>query len=126
MIVNGYEVKSNYIVAVATKKEYRHRGYMRILLKKALRDMADMGMPFVFLMPASESIYAPFDLCGSVLILRFRSGWSGWMRKDRTGIWQPDISCSVNATAGIWNIIKRSEGRRRESQMPEKDFRPFS
>ncbi len=61
MIVNGYEVKSNYIVAVATKKEYRHRGYMRILLKKALRDMADMGMPFVFLMPASESIYAPFD-----------------------------------------------------------------
>lgn len=61
MIVNGYEVKSNYIVAVATQKEYRHRGYMRMLLEKALRDMSVRGMPFTFLMPASESIYAPFD-----------------------------------------------------------------
>lgn len=61
MIVNGYEMKSNYIVAVATAKEYRHQGYMRILLEKALRDMASEGMPFTFLMPASESIYAPFD-----------------------------------------------------------------
>lgn len=61
MIVNGYEVKSNYIVAVATHKDYRHRGYMRLLLEKALRDMAELKMPFTFLMPASESIYAPFD-----------------------------------------------------------------
>ena len=56
MILNGYEVKSNYIVAVATRKEYRHRGFMRLLLEKALRDMAALGIPFVFLMPASELI----------------------------------------------------------------------
>ena len=56
MIVNGYEVKSDYIVAVATNKDYRHQGYMRLLLERALNDVA-----FVFLMPASESIYAPFD-----------------------------------------------------------------
>ena len=61
MIVNGYEVRSDYIVAVATHEDYRHRGCMRILLEKALRDMASQGMPFTFLMPASESIYAPFD-----------------------------------------------------------------
>lgn len=61
MIVNGYEVKSNYIVAVATLKDYRHRGYMRMLFTKALCDMAEQKMPFAFLMPASESIYAPFD-----------------------------------------------------------------
>ena len=61
MILNGYEVKSNYIVAVATRKEYRHRGFMRLLLEKALRDMAALGIPFVFLMPASELIYAPYD-----------------------------------------------------------------
>ncbi|MBS6396217.1 MAG: GNAT family N-acetyltransferase [Clostridiales bacterium] len=61
MIVNGYEVKSSYIVAVATHKEYRHRGYMRLLLEQALKDMAGRKMPFTFLMPASESIYAPFD-----------------------------------------------------------------
>ena len=61
MIVNGYEVLSNYIVAVATLKNYRHRGYMRLLLETALRQMAADKMPFTFLMPASESIYTPFD-----------------------------------------------------------------
>ena len=61
MIVNGYEVRSNYIVAVATLKDYRHRGYMRMLLETALRQMVADRMPFTFLMPASESIYTPFD-----------------------------------------------------------------
>ena len=61
MIVNGYETPADYIVAVATKEEYRNRGYMRLLLEHALRDMASEGMPFTFLMPASERIYAPFD-----------------------------------------------------------------
>lgn len=61
MIVNGYEVKSNYIVAVATQEEYRHRGYMRMLLERAIRDQAAKKIPFTFLMPASESIYAPYD-----------------------------------------------------------------
>lgn len=61
MIAGGYEFQSNYIVAVATLKDYRHRGYMRLLLETALRDMAARHMPFTFLMPASESIYAPFD-----------------------------------------------------------------
>lgn len=61
MIVNGYEVRSNYIVAVATHEDYRHRGFMRMLLEKALRDMAEQGMPFTFLMPVRESLYAPFD-----------------------------------------------------------------
>lgn len=61
VIFNGYEVKSDYIVAVATDENFRHRGYMRMLLERALRDMASARMPFTFLMPASESIYAPFD-----------------------------------------------------------------
>lgn len=61
MIVNGYELKSNYVVAVATDKDYRHRGYMRMLLEQALKDMSAQRIPFTFLMPASESIYAPFD-----------------------------------------------------------------
>lgn len=61
MIVNGYEFPCNYIVAVATDPEYRHQGCMRALLERSLNDMADRKMPFTFLMPASESIYAPFD-----------------------------------------------------------------
>ena len=61
MIMNGYEFPADYIVAVATEKAFRHQGCMRKLLEKALNDMAGQGMPFTFLMPASESIYAPFD-----------------------------------------------------------------
>ncbi|MDO5541586.1 MAG: GNAT family N-acetyltransferase [Eubacteriales bacterium] len=50
----------SYIVAVATKKEFRHQGRMRKLLKKALTDSYENEEPFAFLMPASEAIYRPF------------------------------------------------------------------
>ena len=59
--VNGSRKDANYIVAVATQKEYRKRGYMASLLKKSLEDMYQAGEAFTFLMPASESIYLPFD-----------------------------------------------------------------
>ena len=52
---------SEYIVAVATRKSYRKRGFMAKMLKQALNDMYADGETFAFLMPASESIYLPFD-----------------------------------------------------------------
>ena len=52
---------SDYIVAVATDKTHRGRGYMREILTKALKDMHHEGIPFTFLMPASEAIYTPFE-----------------------------------------------------------------
>lgn len=61
LYVNGSEKEVNYIVAVATQKEYRKRGYMANLLKQALRDEYRDGKTFTFLMPASESIYIPYD-----------------------------------------------------------------
>lgn len=51
----------NYIVGVATKKEYRHRGYMDRLLKASLQWMDEKKQPFTFLMPASPKIYAPYQ-----------------------------------------------------------------
>lgn len=51
----------NYIVGVATKKEYRHRGYMDRLLKEALAFIRAKGQPFVFLMPADPRIYMPYQ-----------------------------------------------------------------
>ena len=61
MYVNGSGKDVNYVVAVATQKEYRKRGYMAALLKRSLEDMYEAGELFTFLMPASESIYLPFD-----------------------------------------------------------------
>lgn len=57
----GESVPADYLVAVATKVTFRHRGLMRALLTKALRDMEEQERPFTFLMPADEAIYTPFD-----------------------------------------------------------------
>ena len=59
--VNGLDKAANYIVAVATKEEYRKQGIMRKLLTKALNDMYEEHQTFTFLMPAAESIYFPYD-----------------------------------------------------------------
>lgn len=61
LMVNGTRKQSHYIVAVATQKEYRKRGYMAAVLKKALRDLYAAGESFTFLMPAAEKIYLPYD-----------------------------------------------------------------
>lgn len=51
----------SYIVGVATRKECRHRGYMRELLMHSLEEMYQEKEPFAFLMPANPAIYEPFD-----------------------------------------------------------------
>ena len=60
MRVLGKEVASSYLVGVATREVWRHRGYMAALLKEAMALLRREGMPFCFLMPASPKIYAPF------------------------------------------------------------------
>lgn len=66
--LNPYKVRmgtqkadSYYIVAVATREDCRHQGRMRRILTEALQYMDQEKIPFTFLMPASESIYLPFD-----------------------------------------------------------------
>ncbi|MDE6313266.1 MAG: GNAT family N-acetyltransferase [Lachnospiraceae bacterium] len=59
--LSGEIMQSYYIVAVATKQKYRHQGYMSILLRQALKQAEQEGSPFLFLMPAKEIIYEPFD-----------------------------------------------------------------
>lgn len=61
MMVGGHEAPSAYIVGVATKKEFRHRGYMAALLKAAFELLYGEELPFAFLMPASPDIYTPFQ-----------------------------------------------------------------
>ena len=51
----------DYIVAVATRTDMRHRGYMRSLLIRMMTDMREQQMPFCFLMPAAKAIYTPFQ-----------------------------------------------------------------
>ncbi len=53
-------ILSDYIVAVATAGDRRHRGYMKMLLTRMMEDMHREGMPFCYLMPADRRIYEPF------------------------------------------------------------------
>lgn len=61
VIVEGGEFPSAYVVAVATKAEYRRRGYMGALFRASLHNMYEQKLPFTFLMPAAEAIYTPYD-----------------------------------------------------------------
>ena len=56
----GERWKVDYLVGVATRKDRRHRGYMRSLLNRMMEDMRNEEMPFCFLMPADAAIYRPF------------------------------------------------------------------
>lgn len=58
--VKNQQWQIDYLVGVATRKDRRHRGYMRRLLAKMMVDMRAEGMPFCFLMPVDEAIYRPF------------------------------------------------------------------
>lgn len=53
-------VKTNYIVAVATRADCRHQGMMCSLLQASLQEMYRREETFTWLMPAAEAIYRPF------------------------------------------------------------------
>ena len=85
--VEGEQLPSVYVIAVATKEAYRSRGYMGALLRRALKDMYGRKIPFTFLMPAAEAIYTPYD---------FRYVYSqeqGTLIREKPGgmfVWQAD------------------------------------
>ena len=60
MMFCGERVKTNYIVAVATRADCRHQGMMRSLLQASPQEMYRREETFTWLMPAAEAIYRPF------------------------------------------------------------------
>ena len=96
LMVCGQQWQVDYLVGVATRKERRHRGYMRQLLLRMMDDMRRERMPFCFLMPADEAIYRPF---GFTFI--FRQPWFELTERGqglRTERWIPyrgEISSQV-------------------------------
>lgn len=58
--VRGQVTDAYYYVAVATAADCRHRGMMKSLLHRSLRDIYAQGQPFAYLMPVNRAIYEPF------------------------------------------------------------------
>ena len=56
----GKEAPSYYLVAVATDKDHRRKGYMAQVLEAAFAEMEREKVPFCFLLPVDEAIYRPF------------------------------------------------------------------
>lgn len=98
--VEGKEFPSAYIIAVATRKEYRSRGYMGALLRTSLKEMYNRGFPFTFLMPAAEAIYTPYDFRyiysqdRGALVRGRRDGELHWKSEDvlfsDAGLWDAE------------------------------------
>ena len=55
MMFCGEKVKTNYIVAVATRADCRHQGMMRLLLQASLQEMYREKETFTWLMPGCRS-----------------------------------------------------------------------
>ena len=84
MMLNPYKISVfnkvynlDYIVAVATGKEFKRQGYMRRLLNKALCDMNAENVPFTYLIPANKDYYLPFDFAFVANKNEYNANFSG-------------------------------------------------
>lgn len=83
-IINEKETEIYNIAGVCTLKEYRKRGYMDSVLKKALGLMYRQKKPFTYLMPASEEIYKPYGFTGIYPVKSFNGRFK--FTKDNANI----------------------------------------
>ena len=58
--VCGQSVRTYMIAAVSTDPAHRGEGHMRDVLRASLAYLAEQDIPFTYLLPVDEAIYAPF------------------------------------------------------------------
>lgn len=58
--IKGEDVQLFYIFAVATKEEYRKKGYMEKMMNKAIYDLFEKEIPFCYLIPEKAATYSKF------------------------------------------------------------------
>ena len=118
VVVEGEEFPSAYVIAVATKEEYRRRGYMGALLRASLHDMYEQKLPFTFLMPAAEAIYTPYDFRyiysqdTGILLHREPDGMLCWKSAEGRSSGKADAKedCSIQCSdAGLWDAEEMAE-----------------
>lgn len=61
--VGGETIPASYLSGVCTLPEYRGRGYMTAMLRRAFRVMYDRGDVFSVLIPAKQGLYEKFGFC---------------------------------------------------------------
>ena len=107
MLHIGDEIREiSYIVGVATRKEFRKKGYMRCLLEHSFQEMYQEKQPFTFLMPANPAIYEPFGF-------RYIYTRNQWKIKDS----QSDFKAAEYVNDRIASNIERLDGIYTVSQL---------
>ena len=111
----------SYIVGVATRKEYRHRGYMRQLLMHSFGEMYEEKMPFTFLMPANPAIYEPFDF-------QYIYERDVWELKDveRTVSWLESLTKEALEEENVKGLQKDETELRAAEYAKERELLPYS
>lgn len=64
LCTDGKSIAAAYIYAVATAPEYRGRGYMALLMKNVEQLLAERGVRFIYLLPASDALRAYYARLG--------------------------------------------------------------
>lgn len=100
----------SYIVGVATREEFRHKGKMTALLMKAMEEMYSQRQPFTFLMPANPEIYRPFGFH----YVYERPQWSFKDEDFALKVLEPIIGTPKSIT-----LPKEEPGQRQELQAAE-------
>ncbi|MGN0157951.1 MAG: GNAT family N-acetyltransferase [Brotaphodocola sp.] len=107
--VKNQQWKIDYLVGVATRKDRRHRGYMRRLLEQMMKDMRNEHMPFCFLMPADEAIYRPFGF--TFIYDQTQMEWKNAEKLSRQEmiLWKKGKTAADTVEKSDWQLTEHAE-----------------
>ena len=69
--IDGYISIVHYLVAVATKKEYRGQGYMNMVMETAINYLNELKEPFCYIVPDNGRLERTYKKYGFEVVSRF-------------------------------------------------------
>ncbi len=98
----GKERTADFLVAVATRADMRRKGLMARLMHSGLKERMKRRVPFVFLNPAVEAYYTPFDFVSVGACLACKASGIGVFRKTEFEV-RPVLSNEYEGAAAWVN-----------------------
>lgn len=69
--ISGKERWVHYLVAIATRKDYRKKGYMSRVLDEALKYLQNLHEPFCYVVPISDAVKGIYERFGFEEVCKF-------------------------------------------------------
>lgn len=132
----GQEIYNlRYIVGVATKEGFRHRGHMAALLEQVIQGSFRRKEPFLYLMPVQPKIYEPFGFacmrgekkrewklseCLKETAGRREGSSDGEFEEDDRSLLQPDGVKEGDKVLWLGHVSKKGHVMHLESATPSR------